>query len=207
VHAPLAGVSLRAAVTAAGRRRPATAEGGFLFTHRGYSGPAVLDISHHAVLAARAGRPQTLLVRWSPLDEESWQRELGAGSSATVLSRLRPHLPARLAERLLEEAGIEPGRRLSQLRREERRRLIELLVRYLLPWSGDEGYRKAEVTGGGVALGDIDPRTLESRIAPGLFLCGEMLDAFGPIGGYNFAWAWATGRAAGIGSAQRSRSG
>lgn len=207
VHAPLAGVSLRAAVTAAGRRRPATAEGGFLFTHRGYSGPAVLDISHHAVLAARAGRTQTLLVRWSPLDEESWQRELGAGSSATVLSRLRPHLPARLAERLLEEAGIEPGRRLSQLRREERRRLIELLVRYLLPWSGDEGYRKAEVTGGGVALGDIDPRTLESRIAPGLFLCGEMLDAFGPIGGYNFAWAWATGRAAGIGSAQRSRSG
>jgi predicted flavoprotein YhiN len=59
---------------------------------------------------------------------------------------------------------------------------------------------KAEVTGGGVALDEVDPRTLESRVRPGLFLCGEILDAFGPIGGYNFAWAWATGRAAGLGA-------
>src|SRR5919202_342889 len=67
---------------------------------------------------------------------------------------------------------------------------------------GDEGYRKAEVTGGGVALSEVDPRTLESRLHPGLFLCGEILDAFGPIGGYNFLWAWATGRAAGLGAGQ-----
>ena len=70
-----------------------------------------------------------------------------------------------------------------------------------LPWTGDEGYKKAEVTGGGVPLGEINPGTLESRVRPGLFLCGELLDTFGPIGGYNFAWAWATGRAAGIGAA------
>ena len=70
-----------------------------------------------------------------------------------------------------------------------------------IPWTGDEGYRKAEVTGGGVALGEVNPRTMESRRCPGLFLCGEMLDAFGPIGGHNFAWAWATGRAAGMGAA------
>jgi len=74
-----------------------------------------------------------------------------------------------------------------------------------LPWTGDEGYKKAEVTGGGVALGEVHPLTLESRIAPGLFLCGEILDAFGPIGGYNFLWAWATGRAAGVGAAARVR--
>ena len=74
---------------------------------------------------------------------------------------------------------------------------MEVLVRGALPWNGDEGYKKAEVTGGGVALSEVDPRTMESRRAPGLFLCGEVLDAFGPIGGYNFLWAWVTGRAAG----------
>jgi predicted flavoprotein YhiN len=62
---------------------------------------------------------------------------------------------------------------------------------------GDEGYKKAEVTGGGVDLAEVNPRTMESRRHPGLYLCGELLDAFGPIGGYNFLWAWATGRAAG----------
>ncbi|HEV2736520.1 MAG TPA: NAD(P)/FAD-dependent oxidoreductase, partial [Longimicrobiaceae bacterium] len=63
------------------------------------------------------------------------------------------------------------------------------------------GYKKAEVTGGGVPLSEVDPRTLESRVVPGLFLCGEILDAFGPIGGYNFLWAWSTGRLAGLGAA------
>jgi predicted flavoprotein YhiN len=77
---------------------------------------------------------------------------------------------------------------------------VALLARYPLPWTGDEGYKKAEVTGGGVALGEIDPRTMESRLHPGLFLCGELLDAFGPIGGFNFVWAWVTGRAAGTAS-------
>ena len=79
--------------------------------------------------------------------------------------------------------------------------MINSLVRGELPWTGDEGYRKAEVTGGGVNLAEIDSRTMESRKHKGLFMCGEMLDAFGPIGGYNFLWAWATGRAAGIGAA------
>ena len=80
-------------------------------------------------------------------------------------------------------------------------RLLEALDRCALPWTGDEGYKKAEVTGGGVSLSEINPATMESKIHRGLFLCGEMLDAFGPIGGYNFLWAWATGRAAGIGAA------
>jgi predicted flavoprotein YhiN len=78
---------------------------------------------------------------------------------------------------------------------------VTLLTRYPLPWSGDEGYRKAEVTGGGVSLAEVDPVTLESQRHPGLHLCGEILDAFGPIGGYNFAWAFATGRQAGSAAA------
>jgi predicted flavoprotein YhiN len=98
---------------------------------------------------------------------------------------------------------VAPDCALAQLRREERRRLIATLCEGELPWTGDEGYRKAEVTGGGVSLAELDPRTLESRRCPGLFLCGEVLDAFGPIGGYNFLWAWVTGRAAGMAAAAR----
>jgi predicted flavoprotein YhiN len=98
-----------------------------------------------------------------------------------------------------------PGTRtLAQLRKAERQRLIATLVQGELPWTGDEGYRKAEVTGGGISLAEIDPRTMESRRHPGLFICGEVLDAFGPIGGYNFLWAWATGRAAGLGCSRAS---
>ena len=114
---------------------------------------------------------------------------------ATLVAR---HLPARLAERLMIESGVPTDRRTSNLRRTERVSLVGRLTSYVLPVSGDEGYKKAEVTGGGVALDEVDPRTLESRRCPGLYLCGEILDVFGPIGGHNFAWAWATGRAAGL---------
>ena len=114
---------------------------------------------------------------------------------------MRAELPERLAAVLIQRAAVDPLRPLSELRREERLRLVDVLVRGELPWAGDEGYKKAEVTGGGVSLAEIDHRTMESRRHPGLYLCGEVLDAFGPIGGYNFLWAWATGRAAGIGAA------
>jgi hypothetical protein len=111
-------------------------------------------------------------------------------------------MPDRLASALLQAANVSADRVLSELQRDERLRLVEVLVRGALPWTGDEGYKKAEVTGGGVSLAEVDPRTMESRRCPGFFLCGEVLDAFGPIGGYNFLWAWATGRAAGLGAAR-----
>jgi hypothetical protein len=120
-----------------------------------------------------------------------------------VTGALRAVLPDRLAGVLLTMADVDPTRVLAELRREERHRLIETLVSGVLPWTGDEGYRKAEVTGGGVSLAEVDARTMESRRHPGLFICGEVLDAFGPVGGYNFFWAWATGRAAGIGAARQ----
>lgn len=201
-HAALAGISLRVQMSAPLARGRFTTEGGFLFTHRGYSGPAVLNISHFAVQSRLGGaEPQPILVQWTEWDASTWERALLEGSGTTVGSFVRRHLPDRLAETLLSEAMVDPHRTLSQLRREERLRLTEVLARYPLPWTGDEGYKKAEVTGGGVPLSEIDTRTLESRVRPGLFLCGEILDAFGPIGGYNFAWAWATGRAAGLGAA------
>lgn len=197
LHAHLAGVSLVSRVTAERGSELVRSEGGVLFTHRGYSGPAILDVSHVAARSREEGHPPARVrVDWTGEGAEAWQDRLG-GRSGAVLAALSRRLPQRLALQLLREAGLPEERRLAQLRREERRRLVELLSAYPLPWTGDEGYRKAEVTGGGVALSDMDPSTLESRRCAGLHLCGEMLDAFGPIGGHNFLWAWATGRAAG----------
>jgi predicted Rossmann fold flavoprotein len=201
VHADLAGVSLDVTIRAPLPRGRFETRGGFLFTHRGYSGPAVLDVSHHAVRARAGGTAQPILVQWTEDDADAWERTLRDDRAGALGPLLRRRLPQRLADTLLAEAGVPADTRLAQLRREQRARIVELLARYPLPWTGDEGYRKAEVTGGGVALADVDPRTLESRIHPGLFLCGEILDAFGPIGGYNFAWAWSTGRTAGTAAA------
>lgn len=198
----LAGVSLPVRIEASSVEERRTAIGGFLFTHRGFSGPAVLDVSHVAVRARLARRPRaTLRVAWQGHDARWWERELqpAPGQVVTVVRRA---LPDRLADRLLAVAAVEPTTALSQLTRDARRRLVEVLTAFELPWTSDEGYRKAEVTGGGVALGEVRPATLESRLHPGLYLAGELLDAFGPIGGYNFTWAWVTGRLAGLGAAR-----
>jgi predicted Rossmann fold flavoprotein len=196
--AELSGVSAEVTISARDQPRQSTATGGFLFTHRGYSGPCVLDVSHvltRSRLEAQ-GKAQ-LSVRWTDLDEGAWDLALTPEGTRTVGGVLRRELPDRLADALAQQADVSPSRPLAQLTRQERRRLVDVLVRGSLPWTGDEGYKKAEVTGGGVNLAEIDPRTMESKLHPGLFLCGELLDAFGPIGGYNFLWAWATGRAAG----------
>lgn len=198
----LAGVSLPVTITARSGEREATATGGFLFTHHGYSGPSVLDVSHVVVRAREpAAEEARLLVRWTSLGEEAWGRALRADGTRSVAGVIRRELPERLADALIAAAAVNPATRLAHLRREERSRLLEILTRGELPWTGDEGYKKAEVTGGGVSLAEVDPRTMESRRFPGLYICGEVLDAFGPIGGYNFLWAWATGRAAGLAAA------
>jgi predicted flavoprotein YhiN len=218
----LSGISLTVSITATTAARRATARGGFLFTHRGYSGPSVLNVSHVATRAlpdhahagggnqhsaSASGQRQTgdvqpaLQVQWTPLDEAGWntrlQTESAQHGARQVATLVRGEMPERLADALLKQAGVDPTRRLADLTRDERRRLVDALVRSPLPCTGSEGYKKAEVTGGGVALAEIDPRTMESRRHAGLYLCGEVLDCFGPIGGYNFLWAWVTGRAAG----------
>jgi predicted Rossmann fold flavoprotein len=200
----LSGVSLRVTVSLrdAAAKRSASASGGFLFTHQGYSGPAVLDVSHVAVRSRVESQASArLTVQWTELGADEWEAALRPQGNRTVTGALRALLPDRLAAMLLTLAQVDPARSLAELRRDERRRLVETLVAGSLPWSGDEGYRKAEVTGGGVSLAEVDPRTMESRRHAGLYICGEVLDAFGPVGGYNFLWAWATGRAAGLGAA------
>jgi predicted Rossmann fold flavoprotein len=201
-HVSLAGVSLNVRLRAKVGTKVTESFGGFLFTHRGYSGPSVLDISH---LTARGERP-IIRAQWADRTAAQWESELTprSPSDTTVVTIVARHIPARLGEHLMARTGIPADRRTSSLKRSERLALIDALTAYPLPWSGNEGYKKAEVTGGGVALGEVDPKTLESRKVPGLYLCGEMLDAFGPIGGHNFSWAWATGRAAGQAAGRRT---
>jgi len=227
VHASLSGLSLDVRIRAKWQGKVRTSEGGFLFTHRGYSGPAVLDISDVVTRAATGSEPfstgfhnlgtevgpqssvpksarpvekgsdPVLRVQWGDLDAAAWEPLLTRGVGH-VASLLGASLQQRLVDQLMLEAQVPPDRRISDLRRTERLALLEKLTAYVLPWTGDEGFKKAEVTGGGVALDEVHLKTLESRRAPGLYFCGEVLDAFGPIGGHNFAWAWATGRTAGM---------
>lgn len=95
-----------------------------------------------------------------------------------------------------------PRRRLSELKKGEREALLTALTCWPLPITGHKGYALAEVTGGGVPLNEVDCSSMESRLQPGLHMCGEVLDVFGRIGGFNFLWAWVTGRAAGRAAAR-----
>ncbi len=194
----LAGVSLRVRLRAVeGDRVLEDREGDFLFTHRGFSGPVALDLSRH--VSKPGGESVKLLAAWGGSAAPPWEEILREPARRAVAGILRDRLPRRLADLLLALAAIPEARVTSELRREERTRLIEVLTACPLGVCGNEGYRVAEVTAGGVPLEEVSPRTLESRIVPGLYFCGEILDCVGRIGGYNFLWAWVTGRKAGLG--------
>ncbi len=114
---------------------------------------------------------------------------------ASVQAALSTDLPASVAAALLSRLPIEsdPGSQvLAHLSRDRRRRLAHALAEWPLPVSETRGYNHAEVTAGGISLGEIDPSTMESRVCPGLFVVGEALDVDGRIGGFNFQWAWAS---------------
>ncbi len=197
----LAGVALRARlrVMVAGRVMEER-EGDLLFTHRGFSGPVVLDLSWRLTAGFAGGA--TLAAHWIGRSAPVWGPWLRRGGRGTVGAVLREELPRRLCALLLELAGADADRRLSELAREERRALLAVLDACPLKLAGSEGYRTAEVTGGGVPLEELSTRTLESRLVPGLYLAGEMIDVTGRIGGYNFLWAWVSGRHAGRAAAR-----
>jgi hypothetical protein len=198
----LQGVTLDVALTLrVARRRAQETRGSFIFAHFGYSGPAALDMSRHWLRAAGAGDRQVLVSFVPDRTTEALAAELADAARTAPQRSLKRQfagrLPERVIERLCEEAGLSGATAVGQARREERRELVARLTARDLHVTGTLGYEKAEVTAGGVRLSEVDPSTLESRIVPGLFLCGEVLDVEGRLGGFNFQWAWSSGTVAG----------
>ncbi len=170
-----------------------------LCTHFGLSGPSVLNISRY-YLNARLEDPGTrLVIDWlPPVASEKLDAALRGLRKTKVVNYLATVLPDRLAQELIREAGVDEQVYGYALTRHDRLSLVKTTKRMELPVLGDRGFGLAEVTAGGVPLKELYLETMESRVCPGLFLCGEICDVDGRIGGFNFQWAWASGHVAGV---------
>jgi predicted Rossmann fold flavoprotein len=176
--------------------------GSLLWTHFGISGPVALNASRHWLRAQLEGRPVALTANFrlgAGFDEvdADWQRRAAANPRAKVQTTLASMLPASVAVQVLRQLGLDGTVSLAHFGRDDRRRLSRGLVEFPLPVTGSRGYVQAEATAGGIVLSEIDPATMASRVCPGLFSVGEILDVDGRIGGFNFQWAWASGFVAG----------
>ena len=186
----LAGVSLEVAIEAgSGKTRQRFVED-LLFTHRGLSGPAVLQASSYW----REG--EALRIDLAPgQDLAAALRRDKATSRRQLANQLATYLPQRLADQWLHAAGLDRDLPMPQLRDRDLQALAEGLQRWQVVPGGSEGWRKAEVTLGGVDTRELDSRSLQSRLVPGLHFIGEVVDVTGWLGGYNFQWAWASAAA------------
>jgi hypothetical protein len=184
-YSQLAGLSLPVAIETGEKKNRVVFHEDLLFTHRGLSGPAVLQISSYW----REGQP----IRIDLAPEVDLQRELArakASSRKLIANELAAFVPARLAEAWVQQDNAWQ-RPINEAGDKALAALAEGLAHWTLVPSGTEGYRKAEVTAGGVDTRDLSSQTLESK-QPGLYFIGEAVDVTGWLGGYNFQWAWAS---------------
>ena len=188
----LAGISLEARVrTGAGKDKAEFVED-LLFTHRGLSGPAVLQISSYW----QPGTPLRIDLAPGSRIGDALVAAKAEGSRRRLGNELSTLLPARLADAWLADAeGADAERPLAETRDRDLLRLGERLHDWTLAPGGSEGFRKAEVTAGGVDTRELDSQTMASRRLPGLHFIGEVVDVTGWLGGYNFQWAWASAAA------------
>ncbi len=187
-------------------RKEASARGSFLFTHFGFSGPAALDLSRHFAKCAPDDRPEIFADLIPAQNDTALKAAFArrAGSARSLKSFLVEEfsLPARFAEVFLEKNGLDAKAIAGRLSAVHQRKLAELLRRAPLGVTGVYGYKKAEATAGGVDLKEVRVATMESRLVPGLYFAGEILDVDGRIGGFNFQWAWSSGTVAGRAAAR-----
>lgn len=179
--------------------------GSLLITHFGVSGPCALDMSRYWTDATLDDPGTRLLACWIPAFDtlEAADRALLEHPARTPVSFLALHqVPERLARVLAHHARVDPARPLRDLPRDARRALAAAIAEYPLPITGDRGWNYAEVTAGGVPLAELHLGTMESRVCPGVHLCGEVCDVDGRLGGFNFQWAWASGHVAGVAAAR-----
>jgi len=175
--------------------------GSLLFTHFGLSGPVILDISR-TVTAAADPRSLSLACDFLPetrgeaLDNQV-RDACARDGKKQIAAIVAPELPRRLVEQLVGLTGISTELKAAELSKKGRADLVAALKSARIAITGTRGFAKAEVTAGGVALSEIDSRTMQSKLVPGLYFAGEILDLDGPIGGYNFQAAFSTGFLAG----------
>ncbi len=192
-YVPMAGISLEVDIEAGERKSRGRFREDLLFTHRGLSGPAVLQISNYW----REGMAISLNLL-PELDVGRVLVEQKSGIRKAIGNWLSQYLPTRLAEAWLAANAFDPGVRVAELPDQQLRRLGDSLNRWQLTPNGSEGYRKAEVTLGGVDTRALSQQSLMVQTVPGLNFVGEAVDVTGWLGGYNFQWAWASGVAAGL---------
>ncbi|WP_354684004.1 NAD(P)/FAD-dependent oxidoreductase [Cupriavidus necator] len=198
--APLAGVSLEVDIgTGSGKSAGAFRED-LLWTHRGLSGPAVLQISSYW----RPGTPITIDL-FDGEDAAAWLLEQKGGSRKHLGNLLAQRLPARLADAWCAASGVDATLPLHDITDKALRKLGATLNDWRIVPSGTEGYRKAEVTIGGVDTRALSSTTMMARDVPGLYFIGEVVDVTGWLGGYNFQWAWASAVAAGEAATEATR--
>ncbi len=185
----------------AGGKQRAAFRGDILFTHEGVSGPAALEVSEIAARSAASGAADLRLDFFPALDhpalDAELQRRIEEQRDRMIRTQLEALLPDRIVPHLLTLAGVDGGKRGHVLTRAERRALTGLLKSWRLGSVGAVSIDRGEVTAGGVSLDEVDPQSMRSRIVRGLFLCGEILDIAGPVGGYNLQAAFSTGYVAG----------
>ena len=190
---PMAGISLEVDIACGEKKSRGQFREDLLFTHRGLSGPAVLQISsfwHEGVPLTLNLLPTLDVVQTLIEEKQAIRKNLG--------NWLSQFLPTRLAEGWLLAQGVSPDARIPELPDKQLRRLGESLNRWSLVPNGSEGYRKAEVTLGGVDTRALSQQSMMANQVPGLYFIGEAVDVTGWLGGYNFQWAWASGVAAGL---------
>lgn len=202
-HKALSGLSHDVELTTVMKGRTVDQQkGSLLWTHFGISGPVVMDASRFWTMAQETGESPDLYGNFLPgkTQEQArrWFMDQAAGTPRRSLTKTLAQLvPERFAEALCFHIEYDPQKAIAQLPRKDRDRLIEALLKFRFPVERDRGWNYAEVTAGGVPLEEINFRTMESKLVPGLYLIGEILDCDGRIGGFNFQWAWATGLLAG----------
>lgn len=191
--APLAGASIEVAASC---KRGSFREAA-LITHRGLSGPAILQVSSYwqAQAYEKAGWSPVALDLLPGVDAEAWLLA-HAGDRILLANLLAERLPRRFAHAWCELHGWE--RPLNEFRHTQLREIARTLSAWPLTPSGTQGYAKAEVTLGGVDTRALSSKTMEARDCPGLYFVGEVMDVTGHLGGYNFQWAWSSAYAAGL---------
>ncbi|WP_423708607.1 NAD(P)/FAD-dependent oxidoreductase [Undibacterium sp. WLX3042] len=189
---PLSGISLEVDIETGTKKNRALFREDLLFTHRGLSGPAVLQISSYW----QTGTP----IRINLLPEVDLAEDLVAAKTTTkknLANYLSQYLPGRLIDGLLTAHAFDGNLKIADMQDKRLRLLAEKINRWELTPDGSEGYRKAEVTRGGVDTRELSQQSMMANKVLGLYFIGEAVDVTGWLGGYNFQWAWASGNAAG----------